>query len=236
MPEPEKEIEGAIEKSPDSNTEVRPSSLTNLSQTDREDTLRRILEQTRKNNLELSDEEMNLLTDDRSIATPEQKMAAVMEWYLTGSNTKAAVATRNPEVNHRLIYRWRQSKWWNKLIEKCEMIRNEEISQLQSITYFTTLEKVQDAVENGDLKWDSKNACYVRVPIPAKDLAYLANALADQRAHGMSKGAVENKTTEQMLQQLAQSLTKTLADATKAQKGVTIHDNTPEKDIIEVNT
>lgn len=198
------------------------------------ETIKGILAQTKKEAIQLTDEEMNMLTDDRSIATPEEKMTAVMTWYLTGSNTKAAVATGNPEVRSQLIYRWRKSKWWGVLIEKCRQIRNEEIEQLQTVIYFTALEKLQDAIQYGDHKYDGRSGEVVRVPVSAKDLAYLTNTISEQRAHSMHRDVGEKKTTNDLLKDIASALTKNAHQIQKT-SGVTVHEHTPEGEIIDVD-
>lgn len=199
------------------------------------DSLQAVLAKEKEKSIELTDQEYALLRDSREIATPEQKMAAVMEWYLTGSNTKAAKATGNPEVSHQLVYRWRKAGWWNKLLEKCRSIRSEELERLATSSYHTALFKLQHTLEHGDQKFDPKSGELVNVPVPAKDLAFIAKTLQEQRAHLLLKDDGTQDTPTSQLSRIADKLVATINQANKNPSGVTISNTTPEKDITTVN-
>lgn len=182
----------------------------------------------------LDDFEYSDLTHPMSVASPEEKLQVALHWYIYRSPTKAANQMANTKITPSIVKSWRsKAKWWPMLIDKCKKIKDEELESMLTATLNDSVAELRDRLENGNVVGYDEDGNEKRLPVPARDLTYVAQIMFDKRALARGEGAINKSATDNQLQKVADMLIKTIQDTKK--EGVTITQHTDESDITDVD-
>lgn len=183
----------------------------------------------------LTAEEHQALSHYNSKFTPEQKFEAVMAYYLHNS-AKAAAETLDSGILASHITEWKsKAPWWSKILNKCRQLQNEDLEGQMTSVLHSTIDELDKRVRYGDKKLN-KDGDLIRVPVSARDLAYIGSMLADKRTQLEGQGSQDTRGIQDKLARIQEQLIETLRDAkTPAGSGnVTITQTIPKSNITEV--
>ena len=131
----------------------------------------------------LSDEEQKIELSDlyhpNSKWTPEQKLAAVTQYVLTGSSKRAAAVCDVPASTIRW---WKQdASWWPDLVTKVRKEQDDKVSALFAEAREKALNSLVDRITKGDEVLDKDGNINFRA-VSARDLATIAGITHDKEA------------------------------------------------------
>jgi hypothetical protein len=116
--------------------------------------------------------------------TPEQKVAAVMSFVVTGTSKKASSNLKRQEgisIPHETIRWWKNSStWWPDVYGECKKKKQHELDASFTDFIHTAIEAVTDRVQKGDWTLD-KDGNAVRLPMKGKDAAWCLGIFFDKR-------------------------------------------------------
>lgn len=168
--------------------------------------------------------------------TDRDKLKAIAAFAATGNASEVEKLTGIPAgtVNY-----WKTLPWWFDEMEKLRRSEDEELISKHTKIIKQTLEKLETRIETGDLVI-TKTGEEVLVPIKAKDLGTIANALGQRREklrENHTEEHVRQITVAERLKQLEDQFTKFVTS--KVVEGEVIHKvveiGAPEvKDAIEI--
>lgn len=140
--------------------------------------------------------------------TAADRIAAVVAWMVTGNIYKAE---KYCGVSADTIARWkRESEWWPVLTQQVKKEKNDELESMMTGILHQSLGEVMERLNEGDTFYDSKTGDTYKLPVKAKDVAFIANYLFDKRQ--LLRGDVTSRTekisTEQRLGKLKEQFEK----------------------------
>jgi hypothetical protein len=141
-----------------------------------------------------------------SYYTDDEKIAAVAAYAAAGTCTRASEVTGIPDYR---IRRWKMEPWWEELIQRVRMEKDEELDAKMSKIIDKALEELQDRVNDGDYRMNP-NGQLKRVPITAKDAVTVTKQIIDKRQllRGRPTSISGSVTTTQHLKNLAEEFKK----------------------------
>ena len=144
------------------------------------------------------------------------KTKAVQLFILTGNLRLVAEQTSIP---YNQLYDWKKEEWWASLVEELRVAAKAKRGTQLSNIVDTSLDLVQDRLENGDWIYDQKAGKLVRKPVSLKDVTAVANGLMDKQIQmeALADRADQNKTTvQETLNMLAKEFQKLTRNQQKA--------------------
>jgi len=131
----------------------------------------------------LSDEQQSVELSDlyhpSSKWTPEQKIAAVQAYVLTGTSRKASAICEIPESTIRW---WKMSaSWWDDLIAQTRRERDDQIEAQFTKILTKAAGNMEERLEKGDEVLDKEGNVNYRA-VSARDLATIAAIMYDKQA------------------------------------------------------
>jgi hypothetical protein len=110
---------------------------------------------------------------------PERKKAeAVKTWLATGNLTLTAAMINVPHTTLKL---WRQSDWWQEMLENLREQDNIELDSKLTKILEKSMEAMEDRIKDGDYEFDRKTGSLRRVPVKLKDVHKVTSDLIDKR-------------------------------------------------------
>jgi len=134
----------------------------------------------------LKNMDLDSLHHPRSTYTPEQKIAAVMAFVLTGTSFQAE---RLCGVSADKIRCWKQSDWWDEAAEACRREKQEELDGVMTNIIHTAIEKVSDRIALGEIIYvdgipmpdESTEDGFAHKPLSLRELTVTLGILYDKR-------------------------------------------------------
>lgn len=141
--------------------------------------------------------------------TPDQKLHAVLVYFLNQSRDKTAKICRIPEGT---IKHWMQTVWWKDAYQSIKREKNEELDGKISAILDKSINLIAQRLKKGDATV-AKDGSIVYKPVAARDIAMISAILFDKRAlmRGDPTSRTEKVSTEEVLSNLMESFKK-LAD------------------------
>jgi len=102
------------------------------------------------------------------------KTNAVTLFMLNGNMRLVSEVTTIP---YDLLYSWRKEDWWPQLVEEIRQAKKAKTGTKLSTIIDTSLEVIQDRLENGDFILNNKTGAIERKPVTLRDAAQVTNNL-----------------------------------------------------------
>ena len=102
------------------------------------------------------------------------KTKACQLYMLTG-NMRAVYDQLN--INADTLYAWRKSEWWPTMVAEIRASQRAKTGQKLTDIIATSLEVVNDRLENGDIVLNNKTGELIRKPVSLRDAANVTNNL-----------------------------------------------------------
>jgi len=152
----------------------------------------------------------------------EEKRIEVVTAYAVYGNAKRVEEITG--VSSNTIRQWKHSDWWEEVIQRVRIEKDDELDAKFSNIIDKTLERIADSVENGDYIYDTKRGQLVRRPIYAKEGAEILSKIVDKRQllRGLPTKRIENSSKE--IQIRLQTLAAEFEKMVKGNKTLDISD------------
>src|SRR3990170_2331875 len=145
----------------------------------------------------------------------ETRIQAAIAWLITGDTETAGELCG---ITGRTIRYWQTQPWWEDVLKEAQGIKQKELDALWTGLIHKSAKELRDRLDNGDptvVKGEIK-----RVPVKAKDLAFIAQTIADKRAilRGQATQRIEKVSIDQKLDKITDRLkevTKSIEDDIK---------------------
>ncbi len=125
------------------------------------------------------DFDLKALEHPRSYYTKEQKISAITTYVLTGSIEAAA---KNAGVPRHNVSDWKcYSSWWPLEVAKVRIQEQDKLDAIMTGVIDNTMTQLNDRIEHGDWKKNTKTGELERIPLTAKDLSIVAGITFDKR-------------------------------------------------------
>lgn len=124
------------------------------------------------------------------------KTKAVQLYMLNGNMKLVSELTG---VSYDTLCDWKRSEWWATVVEELRVAARAKRGTKLSTIIDTSLELVQDRLENGDWIYDQKAGKLVRKPVALKDVTALTGTLMEKqlKMEELADRLDNNKTTVQ---------------------------------------
>lgn len=131
--------------------------------------------------------------DSRSQFSPDEKMAVVMAYLITGGNSSKAVELACVVgMKAATVRQWKKrGNWWDDAVSHARGLLQKDLDAAYTKMLHRTEKELFDRVENGDVVI-LKDGAQVRKPLGGKDLMYVHGIIFDKRA--MTRGEPTSRT------------------------------------------
>lgn len=148
--------------------------------------------------------------------TPDQKLHAVLVYFLNQSRNKTAKICSIPEGT---IKHWMQTVWWKEAYQSIKREKNEELDGKISAILDKSIALIAQRLKKGDATI-TKDGKTVYKPVAARDIAMISAILFDKRAlmRGDPTSRTERVSTEEVLSNLMESFKKLADKAAKPRR------------------
>lgn len=121
----------------------------------------------------------------------------VVQHYMLNGNLKLASEVFN--ISYDTLSSWKKSEWWGQLVEELRASAKAKRGTKLSSIIDTSLELIQDRLENGDWIYDNKTGKPVRRPVSLRDVTQVTNNLIEKqlKMEEMADRLDTNKNTVQ---------------------------------------
>lgn len=145
---------------------------------------------------------------ERGRYTWEKKYATVAVYLKCGSLRETERNTGVPAVT---IENWRKSPWWDNIVNEIKTAQHTQQDNKLSQIINKALNKIEDALDNGELILNNKTGEMVRKPVGLRDATRAASELM-QRQMAVNKTLaieqVQKQTVDETLKYLATEFAK----------------------------
>lgn len=153
--------------------------------------------------------ELSLLYDPRSKYNPKVKVKACAYYMVYGNAAKVSKLINIPA---HTIRKWKsEAEWWQPTLQWLRKQKQDELDSMLTTVIHSAVNEIHDRLKGGD--YVLHRGQIIRVPVKAKDMAYIAHNIFDKRA--LLRGdvtSVSGKTVSN-LEEIQQQLKKTLEQA-----------------------
>lgn len=108
----------------------------------------------------------------------EVKAQAGVLYVIYGNVARVA---RELGIDENAIHRWIKTDWWEPLMAECRKEVQGEVDAKATQIIRKTQDRVIDALENGDARIDRKTGQEYRVPVAARDAAWMGAVWFDKQ-------------------------------------------------------
>lgn len=122
----------------------------------------------------------------------EKRIEVVTKWMALGNQRLVAELTG---VSYELVRLWKRSDWWKELEAEIRASRQIQVDNKLSRLIDKSLETISDRLENGELKYNSKENRLERIPVSLLTANKVANDMLT-RQNELSKMVVAETSTE----------------------------------------
>jgi hypothetical protein len=146
------------------------------------------------------------LRHPQSKHTPEQKIAAVAAYHVTGS---CLGAEKETGISHNTIKWWKSSAvWWPKVMDLCQKETDDKMCAKMRQVVDKSVDGVLKAVENGETRLD-KQGNQITVFPAAREQAWIAAVFTDKiRVAQGRPTTISNRSQSEILSDLGNKLEK----------------------------
>lgn len=133
----------------------------------------------------------------------DKRMEVVSRFMLLGN---MRVVSEQTGVDVQTLYNWKKSDWWPEMVETIRRQRKTKTNDSLTKIIETSLETVQERLENGDWVLNNKTGQIVRKPVSVKDANQIAAQLLQRQQvleDFIEKTDRTQDTVQEVLQQLA---------------------------------
>jgi hypothetical protein len=147
-------------------------------------------------------------------------MEALCSFAVCGNSRRVAEITKIPEATIRA---WKQTEWWFEGMNRIVVEEDEQLDVKLTALINKAVSNVNDALENGDMIYDTKRGVLVRRPMSGKDTAIVTAITLDKRQllRGQPTSRVEKVSQDERLLRLAEQFKA----FTKAKEVVQVQDS-----------
>lgn len=143
--------------------------------------------------------------------TDDERLQCAREFFLTGSLSEIA---RVRGIAYGDLLDMSQSPWWQNELQNLEREANAHLKIRLTKLMGSTLDQLEDRLENGDAKADKEGEVY-RIPIAARDLATISNMIMDKKAQIEDRSSGFGSSETRRLLNLAAALTARQVETTE---------------------
>jgi hypothetical protein len=104
-----------------------------------------------------------------------QEKANAATLYMVNGNMR--LVSELTEIPYPTLVDWRKAEWWGTLIEELKSAKKAKMGAKMEQAVTTSLELIQDRLENGDFILNNKTGEIQRKPVALRDVAQVANSL-----------------------------------------------------------
>lgn len=140
--------------------------------------------------------------------TWEEKADAAQRYMLNGNMRLVSEMTGIP---YQTLCDWKKSEWWGSMMDEIRLMRKAKTGTKLNDIVSTSLELLQDRLENGDWVLNNKTGEMTRRPVSLRDAAGMTNALMTrqlQMEELAERMEHRKETVQETLNMLAREFTK----------------------------
>lgn len=146
------------------------------------------------------------LYDPRSQYSPKEKVKACAYYMIY---TNSAEVERKTNIPATTVRKWKsETDWWEPTIQWLKSQKQEELDSMLTSVIHEAVDEIRNRIKSGDtvvVKGELK-----KVPIKAKDLAYLTSIAFDKRALMRGDLTTISQKTQTNLQQIQEQIKKAI--------------------------
>lgn len=145
---------------------------------------------------------------ERGRYTWEKKYATVAVYLKCGSLRETERNTGVPAVT---VENWRKSSWWDGIVNEIKLAQHTQQDNKLNQIIGKALNKIEDALDNGELILNNKTGEMVRKPVSIRDATRAASELMTRQMAVNKTLAIENvqkQTVDETLKFLASEFAK----------------------------
>lgn len=137
----------------------------------------------------------------------ELKIEAVALYAALGN---IAEVSRVLDVNAATLRAWKQTEWWNEMLNRVHDEKDEELDSKFSKTIDKAMDEINDRLENGDFVLNAKTGQVSRVKPKMRDIAYVTSMQIDKRQllRGRPTSRTEKVSSDERLNKLAKEFAR----------------------------
>ena len=138
----------------------------------------------------------------------QTKMDVVARYMLLGN---LRVVSEQLDIPYSTLADWKRSDWWPDMVDQLRRQRKQKTADTLGKVIATSVEILQDRLENGDWVYDQKVGQPVRKPVSAKDAHNIANQLLQRQVQLeeiVDKNTHQQETVQETLALLAKEFSK----------------------------
>lgn len=163
-------------------------------------------------------------------------MEVVSRYMLLGNMRVVAEQTNVP---YSTLVDWKRSDWWPDMVDQIRRQKKNKTNESLTKIIESSLEVVQDRLENGDFVLNNKTGEIVRKPVSVKDANQIAASLLQRQQvleDFIEKNDKTQDTVQEVLAQLAGEFKRWnksgATDVAFKEKNLAIHDQRREDETI----
>lgn len=138
----------------------------------------------------------------------QTKLDVVARYMLLGN---LRVVSEQLEIPYQTLADWKRSEWWPEMVDQIRRQKKQKTADTIGKVIETSVEILQDRLENGDWVFDQKTGQTIRKPVSAKDAQTIANQLLQrqiQLEEIVDKTSHKQETVQETLAMLAKEFSK----------------------------
>lgn len=138
----------------------------------------------------------------------QTKMDVVARYMLLGN---LRVVSEQLDIPYATLADWKRSEWWPDMVEQLRRQKKQKTADTLGKVIETSVDILQDRLENGDWVYDQKTGQAVRKPVSAKDAQTITNQLLQRQAQLediIDKNSHKQETVQETLALLAKEFSK----------------------------
>ena len=169
---------------------------------------------------------------DRHVWANKKREEALAIWLATGSIKEASVQTNVP-LN--TVASWHQSQWWKDRVKQIHQEADDRMDVKLTKAMDKALDGLLDRVQNGEMVYDPRTGKIRQVPAKLRDLNMAFTSIMDKRQllRRQPTKIIEQTSTAQQLQQLADHFASFVNGKTKGETFDTLVDKIVEGETVE---
>ena len=140
--------------------------------------------------------------------TFSEKTKACSLWMLLGN---MRIVSEKTDIPYETLSDWKNTEWWSALVDEIRASKKAKRSNSLDVAVETSLEVIQDRLENGDFILNNKTGEIQRKPVSLRDVSTITNNLLSRQLQMEElQEKVQNKesTVKETLEMLAKEFQK----------------------------
>lgn len=131
-----------------------------------------------------------------------KKLEAAAYYMVLGTAEKVEQFTGVPQGT---VQGWKRSEWWQDALNQVREDHNDEIDNQMTGIMGKALTRIENMIDEGEVKRDPKTGEYYNIPVGIRDLAVTAAITFDKRQllRGKATQRVEKVTVDERLNDLS---------------------------------